>query len=108
MKGPRNISSQEKFCSACGEIILREAEICPRCGVRQMPVPVHSSKKVAAGVLAILLGGIGAHKFYLGRPGMGVLYLVFCWTLIPAVIGLIEGIIYLTTSDEEFIQEYGA
>ena len=53
--------------------------------------PVKS--KVAAGVLAILLGSLGIHKFYLGKIGMGVLYLLFCWTGIPAIVGLIEGII---------------
>lgn len=62
--------------------------------------PVKS--KVAAGVLAILLGSLGIHKFYLGKIGMGVLYLLFCWTGIPAIVGLIEGIIYLCSNDENF------
>ncbi len=58
--------------------------------------------KIAAGVLAILLGGLGVHKFYLGRIGTGILYLIFCWTSIPSIIGLIEGIIYLCTDDKTF------
>lgn len=58
--------------------------------------------KVAAGILGIILGGIGAHKFYMGKIGMGILYLLFCWTGIPAVVGLIEGIIYLCSNDENF------
>ena len=58
--------------------------------------------KVVAGVLALFLGGIGVHKFYLGKIGMGILYLCFCWTGVPAVIGLIEGIIYLCSNDENF------
>lgn len=62
--------------------------------------PVKS--KVVAGLLGILLGGIGVHKFYMGKIGMGILYLLFCWTGIPSVIGLIEGIIYLCSSDENF------
>ncbi|WP_419882680.1 TM2 domain-containing protein [Peribacillus sp. B-H-3] len=62
--------------------------------------------KVAAGVLGILLGNFGVHKFYLGKIGMGILYLVFCWTGIPGIIGLIEGIIYLCKSDEEFNAKY--
>nr|WP_257959027.1 TM2 domain-containing protein [Bacillus sp. V3-13] len=62
--------------------------------------------KVVAGVLGILLGSFGAHKFYLGKIGMGILYLVFSWTGIPGIIGLIEGIIYLVKSDEEFEQKY--
>lgn len=62
--------------------------------------PVKS--KTVAGVLGILLGGIGAHKFYMGKIGMGILYLAFCWTGIPAVVGLIEGIMYLCSNDENF------
>ena len=58
--------------------------------------------KTAAGVLGIFLGGLGVHKFYLGKVGMGVLYLLFCWTYIPAVVGFIEGIIYLTQKDVNF------
>ena len=58
--------------------------------------------KVAAGLLGILLGGIGAHKFYLGKIGMGILYLLFVWTGVPAVLGLIEGIIILCSNDENF------
>ena len=62
--------------------------------------PVKS--KTAAGLLAIFLGGIGIHKFYLGKVGMGILYLAFCWTGIPAILGLIEGILYLCSNDENF------
>ena len=58
--------------------------------------------KVVAGVLGILLGGFGIHKFYCGKIGMGILYLVFCWTGIPAIVGLIEGILYLVGSDADF------
>ncbi len=63
--------------------------------------PVKS--KVAAGLLGIFLGGLGIHKFYLGKIGMGILYIVFCWTYIPALIGFIEGIIYLCSTDENFM-----
>ena len=58
--------------------------------------------KVVAGLLAIFLGGFGIHKFYLGKVGKGILYLLFCWTWIPAILGFIQGITYLCTSDEKF------
>lgn len=58
--------------------------------------------KIAAGILAILLGGIGVHHFYMGKIGFGILYLLFCWTGIPAILGLIEGIMYLCSNDENF------
>jgi len=66
------------------------------------------SKKVVAGVLAIVLGGLGVHKFYLGYTGAGILQIVV--TLVTcgagAVIGLVEGVLYLTKSDEEFVATY--
>ena len=63
--------------------------------------------RVAAALFAIFLGGLGVHKFYLGKVGQGILYLVFCWTFIPAVIGFIEGLVYLTMSDQAFEAKYG-
>lgn len=58
--------------------------------------------KMVAGLLGIFLGGLGIHKFYMGKIGMGILYLVFCWTYIPAIVGFVEGIIYLCSNDENF------
>ncbi|MCK5022991.1 MAG: NINE protein [Candidatus Aenigmarchaeota archaeon] len=102
--------SDESYCSSCGVIIKKEAEICPKCGVRQKGHHSFSGgekSKVAAGLLGILLGGIGAHKFYLGKTGIGILYLIFFWTFVPAILGLIEGIIYLTMTDAAFKAKYG-
>lgn len=62
--------------------------------------------RIAAAILAIVIGGLGIHHFYLGNTGRGILYLLFCWTYIPSIIGLVEGIIYLTQSDEEFASKY--
>jgi TM2 domain-containing membrane protein YozV len=58
--------------------------------------------KMVAGILAILIGGLGVHKFYLGNIMPGVVYLLFCWTGIPSILALIEGIIYLMDTDEAF------
>ncbi|MEY2193980.1 TM2 domain-containing protein [Neobacillus sp. BF23-41] len=66
----------------------------------------YTKNKTIAGILGILLGGIGAHKFYLGRPGMGILYLLFCWTYVPTIIGFIEGILYLVGNQEDFARKH--
>ncbi|GHG31750.1 TM2 domain-containing protein [Deinococcus indicus] len=43
-------------------------------------------------ILALLLGGLGVHQFYVGNTTAGVLYLLFCWTFIPAILALIDAI----------------
>lgn len=62
-------------------------------------------KNVAA-ILALFLGGIGIHKFYLGRSGWGILYLLFAWTMIPAFAALIEFIVLATMDTDEFNRRY--
>jgi len=80
------------------------------------------NKKILVGVLAIILGSLGVHKFLLGYNKEGFIllgatilsYALVCFLIgafliyIPIIIGLIEGIIYLTKSDEEFYQTYQA
>lgn len=70
--------------------------------------PYRSEKKVIAGILGILLGGLGIHKFYLGYTKAGIIQLVLGIVTcgIAGIIGFIEGIIYLTKSDEEFDRTY--
>lgn len=53
--------------------------------------------KVAYCLLALFLGGFGAHKFYSGKTGMGILYIVFCWTAIPSFVAWVELIIAVFT-----------
>ena len=57
--------------------------------------------RTAAGVLAIFLGAIGVHKFYQGQWKQGILCLLFFWTGIPAVVGLLEGAALLGSDDGE-------
>jgi TM2 domain-containing membrane protein YozV len=120
------LSPNKKHCFACASILDVRAELCPRCGVRQPIIPgmagmatstalvyqgaqplVRSSRnKTTAGIFALMLGGMGIHKFYLGQTAAGIMYFLFCWTFIPALISLVEGILFLTMSEEAFAQKY--
>ena len=75
-----------------------------------------SDKKVPAGICGILLGWLGVHKFILGYTTEGIIMLVvsivmgaftcFTTTTLVGIVGLIEGIIYLTRTDAEFVEAY--
>ena len=72
------------------------------------PVRREENKKVVAGVLGIVLGGFGVHKFILGYTQEGIIQLVITVVTcgMGSLIGFVEGIIYLTKTDEEFYQTY--
>jgi TM2 domain-containing membrane protein YozV len=112
------IVENAQFCSACGANVNTQAP--PPPAVHAMPSHVWTGssdvyqiellnemtptqrqffqgefnavrKSETTGVvLALFLGGFGVHHFYLGEIGLGVVYLIFCWTFIPAVVALIE------------------
>jgi len=81
---------------------------------------VPASKKIPAGVLGILLGGFGVHKFVMGFPRAGLVmlgvtlvgYMLACihvglWMVAAMhIIGLVEGIIYLAKNDSDFYRDY--
>ena len=74
------------------------------------PVP-GAEKKILIGILGIILGTFGVHKFVLGYQKEGIIMLIVglitCWNIpVMGIIGLIEGIIYLTKSDQEFVDTY--
>ena len=113
-------SADEKFCFECGALIRARAEICPKCGVRQQvsifsaggignlgAVAPNGKSKLAAALFALFLGGLGIHKFYLGKIGWGIVYLLFCWTAIPVIVSFVEGIMLLIMSEEDFNRKYG-
>lgn len=60
-----------------------------------IPAGKKSVKKVTYVLLALLLGGLGIHNFYAGKAGLGILYIIFCWTFIPAFAAFIQAIIAL-------------
>ena len=72
------------------------------------PTQGRGKEKTVAGILGILLGGLGVHHFYLGSTVAGVIEIVLtCVTCgIGYVLGLVEGILILVMSDEEFNQRY--
>ena len=112
---------ERKFCQNCGSPTQPDQAACPRCSVplAQQATVVSASgsdKKLVAGLLAIFLGSLGIHKFYLGYNTEGVIMLLLA---VPAafftcgislgvvhVIAIIEGILYLTRGDAEFVQTY--
>lgn len=130
------MATQYKPCPGCGTQNPGINVRCTNCGtvlpispmpMQQVPrpagaAPAGADKKIAAGICGIILGGLGIHKFVLGYNQEGVILLavylvsiilaiVTCGiatplVIIPSVIGIIEGIIYLTKSDEEFVQTY--
>ncbi len=67
-----------------------------------------AEKKIAAGICGILIGGLGVHRFILGDATGGIIRIVVTFVTcgVGSIIGLIEGIIYLTKSDEDFVNEY--
>lgn len=121
------------FCSHCGNPVTPQNNQAQNAGAYQQPVynqappqqqgyanyqqpPMQGVKgskdKVVAGLLAIFLGTLGIHKFYLGYTKAAVIMLLVSLltfgvgATVMAIIALIEGIMYLTKSDEEFYYTY--
>jgi TM2 domain-containing membrane protein YozV/ribosomal protein L40E len=78
----RQKQADEVFCSSCGAVIKKEAEICPKCGVRPKKAQgtsldeISESKWLTALLLNLFLGIFGAHRFYVGKIGTGILMLL--------------------------------
>lgn len=100
------------FCRECGKEIHDSAPICPHCGAPQN-IP-DSNRRVGealksqtvAGLLCAFLGGLGAHRFYLGKTVSGILFLLFCWTGIPGLIAFFNLFGIAFASQESWAKEY--
>lgn len=104
---------ENKFCNNCGAETQPQQAYCMHCG-NLPPRAVTSQKdKIAAGLLAIFLGSLGIHKFYLGYNKAGVIMLLTAIvgglftcgvaSFVISVIAFIEGILYLTKTDQDFM-----
>ncbi|MGI6379231.1 MAG: NINE protein [Anaerolineae bacterium] len=105
------------FCWNCGAQTNEGQAVCVTCGVALGAVGGAGQKsRLTAGLLAIFLGGLGIHKFYLGYNKAGIIMLLVSIVGLPltagiawfamGIVSLIEGIIYLTKSDDEFDAVY--
>lgn len=116
-----------RYCTKCGAMNDDLAQYCSNCqtpltsvagGYQPMQAvnpgaitdwkSLGADKKIVAGICGILLGGFGVHKFILGYTTEGIIEIAITVVTCGAggIIGLIEGIIYLTKSDEDFVRTY--
>lgn len=124
-------------CPACRQWVVHGTVSCPYCAtplapaaplayvnanqapvqqviIQNTPAPGYvpigyrpHKEKVTAGLLALLLGGLGIQHFYLGNTAAGILSILFCWTYIPALVGLIQGVVLLYMNEQDFHARYG-
>jgi TM2 domain-containing membrane protein YozV len=110
---------EKKFCQNCRAETQPNQSMCTKCGFflgGGNVTAIGNKDKTIAGIFGILLGWLGIHKFYLGYQKEGIIMLlvglaggmITCGiaTGVISIIGIIEGIIYLTKTDEEFAQLY--
>lgn len=95
--------SETVFCRKCGKELQTAALICPACNAPQKPG--RYKDRTTAALLAFFFGGLGVHRFYLGQ-WWGIFYLVFCWTLIPGLVALVEFIVFLCRDSAKWDQQY--
>jgi len=90
-------TDQEKYCFSCGIAIDSRASVCPKCGVPQPDVARNkttNNRWLVTFLLCLLLGVFGAHRFYLGRIGTGILMLITfgglgIWYLIDLILVIV-------------------
>ena len=97
---------ERKFCYNCGGEHDPQQVTCVKCGVGTLAGK--KKNKTASGLFAILLGFLGVHKFYHGSWGWGILYVLFFWTYIPTISGIIEGIRYLAMDEMKYHLKYSS
>lgn len=96
------------YCQKCGTKIPENVQYCPSCGAPVINVSRPRKDKIAAGLLAIFLGSLGIHYFYIGKTTAGIISLVLglCTCGIWGIVMLVQGIIILTLTDQDFQAKY--
>lgn len=99
---------KDVYCRKCGTKIPENVQYCPNCGAGINCQGNQKKDKIVAGILAILLGGLGIHYFYMGKTTAGIITLILglCSCYIWGVVMLIQGILILTMTDEAFMAKY--
>ncbi len=112
-----------KFCRTCGTSLNPEQVVCIKCGSAIAKASNRGGgngtfnkspkSKVVAGILALIaFGPIGSHKFYMGSWGWGLVYIAIVVAtggfglIVTGIVSVIEGIMYLVTSDDDFARKY--
>ena len=90
-------------CKRCAKEVHITAATCPHCGANQRS-RMYNSKTTAA-LLALFLGGVGIHRFYLGQ-WWGIFYLLMVWTLIPIFVALVEFVVFLACDQVKWDQKH--
>lgn len=98
--GGRGSMPRRTHVSAAAEVAARYGTLPEE--IREVAV----KHKIVNGLLAICLGSFGAHKFYQGKTKTGVLYAVLFWTMLPGLVGLVEGIRYLVMPTRDYYESY--
>lgn len=79
-----------KFCSNCGAEVADNAIVCPKCGC-SVKTDVTDKKWITVLLLCLFVGGLGIHRFYVGKTGSGIVMLLTLgglgiWTLIDLIV----------------------
>ena len=99
---------KDVYCRKCGTKIPENVQYCPNCGAGINCQGNQKKDKIVAGILAIRLGGLGIHYFYLGKTTGGIVSLILglCSCGLWSIVMLIQGILILTMTDEAFQAKY--
>jgi TM2 domain-containing membrane protein YozV len=107
------------FCPKCGNEYKEDLNFCSNCGYKLNPKEkdwmsddlhkfsstdgenVSPKSRAVAAILAYFVGGFGAHNFYLGKTGQGIVMAIFWWTFIPSIVAFVQFIIILCGSETD-------